>query len=201
MLIVKTTIEAVPGCPISFSDVLRTPKDKGEKDSVYEERVWRERIHVNPAGSVFIPSMAIKNTIEGASQYLSENIEGKGKATYTKNIRAGILIAVSPVLLRKDGKAMTLADVKPERVFVPSNGKRGGSTRVWKIFGDFFDWHAEVEIHLIDRLLIDDSERIEKYLSHAGTFIGLGRWRPQNGGLYGRFKVTKFAAMKDLQAA
>jgi hypothetical protein len=201
MLIVNATIEGVPGCPISFSKVIEEPKIEGEEEELREERTWKQRVHVTSDGHVFIPPMAIKRAIEAASKYLGEKVKGKGQATYTKNIRAGILLYRPPVLLGADSKPMTLIDVKPERVFVPSKGTPGKGPHVWKTFGLFFDWHTMVEIHLIDPTLAGTPERIERYLSHAGTFIGLARFRPENGGYYGRFRVTKFAAMKDLQAA
>ena len=34
-----------------------------------------------------------------------------------------------------------------------------------------------------------------KHLEQAGNFIGVGRWRPINGGMYGRFAVK---ALKEI---
>jgi hypothetical protein len=42
---------------------------------------------------------------------------------------------------------------------------------------------------ILDNLI--DSDTFKRMLKHAGTFIGLARWRPQKGGLYGRFAVKK----------
>ena len=45
-------------------------------------------------------------------------------------------------------------------------------------------------------MLQDDLPRIEKYLKHAGEFIGLGYFRPRRNGYYGRFTVHDFKEVK-----
>jgi hypothetical protein len=35
-------------------------------------------------------------------------------------------------------------------------------------------------------------EIFERYFNQAGHFIGVGRFRPENGGMNGRFRATAF---------
>ena len=45
-----------------------------------------------------------------------------------------------------------------------------------------------MQFYIIDDAITGD---VFKYhLQQAGSFIGIGRFRPRNNGFYGRFKVT-----------
>lgn len=186
----KCTCEIVGISPISFSAPIQSIKNTGENHDAFEERTWRERLHVDDKGVVYIPPMALKNCLTSAAQFLGETIRGKGKSTYTKHFRAGIM-CTDPMDLGVKG-----ADVPGERLFVPSDGKTGGGSRVWKTFPTIQKWRTTVTFYAIDPVLIDEPAKIAEYLAHAGMFIGLGRFRPQNGGFYGRFKVEGFKSAK-----
>lgn len=176
--------------PYSQSRALQTPKNTGETGEAHDNRVWRERLHVNEKGMVFIPPMAIKNMLSDCARFLGETVPGKGKSTYTKHFDAGIMV-IQPCDLN------IKADTIPcERLFVPSDGKKGGGARVWKNFPFIQKWECDIEIILLDPILIDKPAKVKEYLSHSGKFIGLGRFRPRNGGFYGRFEVTDFETVK-----
>jgi len=186
MKTVRATIEGIS--PISFSAPIQSIKSTGESHDAFEQRTWRERLHVDSDGMVFIPPGAIKNCLSDVAKYLSESVPGKRNATYTKFFEAGVMV-IAPVGLGVKG-----AEVEGERLFVPADGKRGGGKRVWKTFPVIRKWGGGVEIHIVDPVLIDKPEKVKEYLEHAGKFIGLGRFRPRNNGFYGRFQVTKFEA-------
>lgn len=184
MKIVKFSIHGLS--PISFGRAIQSVKNTGESHDAFEERTWRERVHTSNKGTVFIPPMAVKLCLSDCARYLSESVPGKGKATYTKNFEAGVMV-VEPVDL-----GIKAADIESERLFVPPDGKKGGSKRVWKTFPLIREWSGSGEIVLLDPLLADKPDKVREYLEHAGKFIGLGRFRPRNGGFYGRFEVTAF---------
>lgn len=187
MLTVTTaTFDLIGVAPLSFSKAVSSPKNTGENADAYEERTWRERMHVAANGEVFIPPMALKLCLEGAAQYLGESIPGKGKSTYTKLFRQGTM-AVDPMML-----GVQASEVPGERLFVPSDGQRGGGRRVWKWFPVLRTWRTRATLIVMDPILVDKPEKIEKYAAHAGKFIGLLRFRPANGGYYGRFDVENF---------
>jgi len=186
---IKTKIVGVS--PISFSKAIQSKKETGEGDDAFEERTWLERLHVDANGEVFIPPNAVKNMLRDCAKYLGESIKGKGRATWTKHFQAGIMI-VEPCLL---GLKSTSKLVQRERLFVPSDGKPGGSKRVWKNFPTILNWETTVIINVLDPLLIAKPEKIEEYLRYSGKFIGLLRWRPRNGGYYGRFDVSEFTVL------
>lgn len=174
----------VGSSPLSFSRPVQSKRNTGEQHDDFEERTWRERIHVDEHGVAFIPPMAIKNCLSDVAKYLSESVPGKGKATYTKHFEAGILV-VDMVSL-----GVKAADIEGERLFVPADGRRGGGKRVWKTFPVLRTWKAKVVIYIADPVI--KPEKVLEYLEHAGKFIGLGRFRPRNNGFYGRFRVEEF---------
>lgn len=160
-----------------------TPKLEKESARDYEERTWRDRLHTNKVGEVFIPPMSFKNALSEAAKFLGIQIPGKGKSTYTKHFEAGVLV-VDPLALgvRKD-------DVPGEWLFVPSDGVRGSGKRVDKCFPVIHQWGGQVTFHVLDETITKDV--FLHVLTEAGKFIGIGRFRPRNNGFYGRFAVDK----------
>lgn len=154
-----------------------------ERPDDYEKRTWMNRLHVDENGDVFIPPMALKNCLSEIAKYLSVQIPGKGKATYTKHFEAGVLVTEPLNLdIKKD-------DVPGEWVFVPADGKRGSGKRVWKKFPVIHQWGGVVTFYILDETVTE--EVFKQHLEQAGQFIGVGRFRPRNNGYYGRFRVDK----------
>jgi len=167
--------------PYSQSRFHDTPKLNKENPRDYEERTWREKAWWDEKEEIFIPAMQFSNSIKEAAKYLGIQIEGKGKERYTKNFEAGLLVKDHlPLGIKK-------AEIKGEWVHVPSDGKRGGTKRVLKCFPLVFNWEGTVPYYILDDTIT--KEVFEKVLKSTGAFIGLGRWRPRNCGLYGRFTL------------
>lgn len=180
MRICKTILESIS--PYSQSKHYETPKLNKENHADYEERTWRDRLHTSEDGTVFIPPMAFKNALSEIAKFLSIQIPGKGKSTYTKHFEAGVLVMEpSPLGISKE-------DVHGEWLFVPSDGKRGSGSRVRKCFPLIKSWKTEVTFYVLDETITP--EVFERHLKEAGAFIGIGRFRPRNNGFYGRFKVV-----------
>jgi hypothetical protein len=176
--------------PYSSSKVFTSDKLPREKPDDYEERCWRERLHVMPDGKVKIPGMSFKIALELAAKFRGEKIKGKGQATYSKRFTAGVLVL-------EDLPLPDLAtEVIGERLFVPSDGVRGGGKRVWKRFPMIPTWSGQLDFHIMDDETISE-EVFLNHLEEAGRFIGIGRWRPERGGMYGRFNVdsVKWSAL------
>lgn len=152
-----------------------------ESKADYEKRSWRERCHVNADGNLYIPPMAFKNCVAEAAKYLSIQIPGKGKATYTKHVESGVLV-VDPLPL-----PISKADVEGEWLFLPSDGIRGSGKRVDKCYPVIRQWAGDVTFLIFDDTVTKDV--FEHILKEAGKFIGIGRFRPRNNGFYGRFDV------------
>lgn len=167
------------------------PKGAKETSRDYEARTWMYRTHANfnddgtgkddGKGNLFIPPMAFKNCLSEVAKFLSVQIPGKGKSTYTKHFEAGIMVLEGITL------PLTRTTVKGEWLFVPADGVRGSGKRVEKCFPIIHEWAGKVNYIVVDETITMDV--FERHLCEAGNFIGIGRFRPRNNGMYGRFKV------------
>jgi hypothetical protein len=162
----------------------QVPKLPKEGPDAYEKRTWRNRMHTTDEGFVFIPPMAFKNCLYEAAQFLSERIPSKGQSTYTKHFLSGVVVTEGMSLPFK------ASDVAGEWLFMSAQGKRGsGGKRVWRCYPMIPEWHGRVWFYIGDDTIT--KEIFARYLAEAGRFVGIGRWRPAVGGLYGRFTVEK----------
>lgn len=183
---IRTAIATITGMsPYSQSRYLDEKKPRDITHDEFEERVWKSRFSKNKKGIVVIPSQSIKLAMCEAAKMKPTSIPGKGKSTYTKNLVRGLMF------LHDIPTGVHIDKVERQALPVPSDGKRGGTTRVRKIFPFIPDgWTASFSFLIVDDEIPNDV--IERAIDDAGKFIGIGRWRPQNFGTYGRFKLTKF---------
>lgn len=182
----KTALVSIKGItPYSASRYHLTEKYPKEHYDDYEKRTWRERVNYRSDGECFIPQMAFKKAVSDVAPFLGEKIPGKKNATWTKHFKSGILVPEALLLgVKKD-------DIDGEWFHVPSDGKSGGSSRVLKCFPVVREWGGMLTFYVLDDTITE--EVFERYVAEAGRFIGVGRFRPQNGGFYGRFEVIEVA--------
>jgi len=181
----KTAIVTIEGiAPYQQGRYHQTePLEKESKDD-FEKRTWREKCHADNDGYIFIPPMAFKKALERAASFLSMKVPGKGggKATFTKHFLAGILVTDGLKLsVKKD-------DVDGVWIFGNSQGKRGSAgPRVAKCFPTIHEWGGDVTYFILDETIT--REVLEQHVTESGNFIGVGVFRPENGGYNGRFVV------------
>lgn len=168
--------------PLTFGKFHQTEKLSKELAGDYEQRTWREKLHVAKDDFVKIPGPMFGNCIRESAKFLSLQIPGKGKATYTKHFDAGIIILNDIVLnIKKESVPASIQHV-------PSDGRPGGTTRVIKYFPIVHDWEGVLEILIADDMITADV--LETVLRNAGNLIGIGTWRPRNRGMNGRFELV-----------
>ena len=170
-------------------DKLEHPERPKESKDDYERRTWHHRMHVTSDGRVEIPSTAISGAVKAAARRLQIQVPGKGKTQYTKYFEAGIDVA-GPLVLE-----VKAADVACDRLFVPSDGKPGGGKRVWRYFPRIDRWGGEVTFYILDDIITESV--FGQVLRSAGLLVGLGRFRPENRGFYGRFTVDSIRWIED----
>jgi hypothetical protein len=165
-----------------YIDKNRFPELPREGKDDYEQRTWRERCHYDESGQLFIPPMAFANNIKEAARFLSLQIPGKGKSTYTKHFESGVMVTDPlPIgIYQKDVEGLTL--------FVPSDGKPGGGSRVTKTFPRIPQWSGTVTYWILDDTITESV--FKQVLEAGGQLIGIGFFRPRNRGYWGRFEAT-----------
>jgi hypothetical protein len=163
-----------------------------ESHDDYRKRTWREHLHVDKNGEVFIPPGAIKNCLSEGAKFMNISVPGKGKATYTKHFEAGVAV-IEPIAL-----GVKKEDVESETLFLPADGRRGSGKRVWKTYPIMYEWGGDVEVLVLDETVLQTSKRdvnktvLQEVIEGSGQYIGLGRFRPRNNGYYGRFSIERF---------
>jgi len=182
MAIAIATLESIS--PIQFSRMYSVEKHDKEQFADYEIRTWRERAHYDEKGMMFIPPMCFKKSLDTAAAFLSMPIKGRGKSTYTKHFRSGVLVMDPvPLPVHKD-------KVRGLWLNVPSDGRPGGTRRVPKCFPVVDSWEGKVTYHILDEIITKPV--FERTVIEAGNFIGILAFRPERGGYFGRYKVAKF---------
>ena len=172
------------------------PKLDKESADQYEKRTWRAKAHIDEQGRCFIPAMSVKQAMDTAAKRLSIPIKGKGKATYTKNVVSGVLVLDNLTIngnlgVHQEGlasAALTIDGLREEVVHCNADGIRGSGKRVFRHFPVVDKgWGADIEVTVVDDEI--PNEVVERCLKEAGQLVGIGRFRAEKGGLYGRFKV------------
>jgi hypothetical protein len=164
-------------------------KQKSETHDAYEKRCWKLRAHTNPDGKIYHPGAAFKQSIVKSAQYLGTQIQGQGKKTYTQKFQSGLTVVDN----LETGTHIDNAEQRA--VFASSTGKTGQGGRVWKYFPTLPKWSGILTFHIYDPIIT--KEVFMEHIDAAGKFIGVGTWRPANGGEYGRFS-GKLVSWKEI---
>lgn len=181
MRVCTATLKSVS--PYSQSRQHDTPHLEKEGHDDYERRTWREKAHYNEeTRELFIPPMAFKMCVDETAKYLGLQIPGKGKATYAKHFLSGTLVMDQLPL------GITVDAVDGEWINANSDGVRGSGKRVKRCFPVVPSWSGSLDFYILDDTITP--KVFEHVLGEAGRFKGIGRFRPANGGFYGRFEVT-----------
>lgn len=179
------TVQISSVSPLTQSRYHDTEKKPKEGADAYEKRTWKEKAHYNAkTKEIFIPPMAFKMSLDAAAKYLGTQIPGKGKSTYTKHFLSGVLPDHNPVNL-----GITIDDVEQCTILANADGVRGSGKRVPRSFPRIPQWRAEIVFHVLDDTVTEDV--FEEHFRAAGQFIGVGQFRPQNGGYNGRFAIDR----------
>ena len=182
------TVHLVSATPYSQSRKHDAPRlNSSELDGDYDMRTWREHLTVDETDTVCIPAMALKQCLDRAAVVLGLKVPGRGKNTYSKHFSSGVILPGNVPLMDKDGKFIKKADVKGESILANSDGKRGGAKRVTRWYPTIPVWQADAVFWLLDDII--SAEVFRRHLYQGGIFTGIGRFRAQNGGMYGRFRV------------
>lgn len=172
--------------PYSSSRQHDEPKIDGERPDDYDIRTWRSKLNVeerNGKKTVVLPAHGLHQSIASAARYSKRQIPGQGKATWTKKFAAGIAIPDNPSL---DIDPATVASIT---ISANADGVRGSGKRVPKRFPIIPEWQTEFDVWILDPIITETV--FSEMVTLAGMFIGVGRFRPENGGNNGRFKLAK----------
>ncbi len=188
--------------PYSQSKMLFIPRDKGEDWAAWEARVWRDKMHTMAVDGVkvmAIPGDAIRQCVCEYAAQVGERIEGKGMKTWKKPFVTGVRVFNDvPTNAVVDGDKSVLYS---ETNMCDAQGGKGsaGGSRVPRTFPCIPQgWTANPLFLIVDDLI--SVSKFTEYLERSGYQIGVGRWRPQNGGSKGMFRVESVESVDPADA-
>ena len=136
-----------------------------------------DKFYKTPEGEIYTPSTHISGMLIGSGKNFK--IQGKSRQTYSKLM--GSSVEVEPdVIIHKNQKweVFSISGVNPS-----TKGRRMIYRPMMK------NWEIDFKIKFDDDIPI---EVIKSILDYGGQYVGIGDWRPEKKGKYGKFMVTKF---------
>lgn len=173
--------------PMSHSHQHDTPKLEGENPNDYDIRTWLLKLNTEERdgkNTVVIPAHGFHQCIAAAAKYSKRQIPGQGKATWTAKFTSGITLMENPSL------NIEPHTIKSVTISANADGVRGSGKRVPRRFPQMpAGWTSTFDVYVLDPIITEQVFR--EMVELAGMFIGLGQFRPQNGGTNGRFRIEK----------
>lgn len=166
----------------------RLASEKGAAGAdAYDARTWRSKLNTemrNGKPTIVIPAFGMHQCISSAARYSKTQIPGQGKATWTAKFNSGLMFMDAPSL-NMDPAAATMIAISAH-----SDGKRGSGSRVTRRFPKIEPgWTATFSVTILDPIITETV--FSEMLTLAGLFIGVGQFRPENGGSNGRFVIDR----------
>lgn len=156
-----------------------------ENADAYDQRTWRSKMRtdIDPEtgrNTMVIPGMAFQRSISAGAKFSMKKIPNQGKSTWTKRFEAGLSVT-TPGYMGIDPDT-----VSPIVISANSDGVRGSGKRVPRWLPQIPPgWTAKFQVLVLDPLITQDV--FEDMLGYAGSFVGVGQFRPEKGGTNGRF--------------
>ena len=134
----------------------------------------RDRLYTLPDGGLYFPAENLRQAVITAS-----GRQKIGRRSAATDVAAAILI--EPFAMPLTGAWEV--DARP--VVIPAT--RGRMLRYRPIFAS---WSLEFTLSWDERLI--DQRLVRQALDDAGSYVGVGDFRPQRKGPYGRFQVVRW---------
>jgi hypothetical protein len=119
--------------------------------------------------------------VEASKQF---KITGKGKSTYSK-------LTGSVLNVEEEYIPIQPSEYEEYRIAAVNPMTRG---RMMVSRPRFNKWGAEFHIQILDDAL--PVEIVNEIITQAGQYVGIGDWRPDKKGMFGKFMLTSFKEVK-----
>ena len=137
-------------------------------------------LYKNSEGKIYIPNSQIHGCLVEAGKQMK--VIGKGKSTYSKLFGAFVLVEPMEIIL------------SPQSYDVDSRSVVIQKSRVIRYRPKWDKWSVEFDIVAYEDGI--SGEAIKQALELGGKYSGIGDYRPQKKGPFGRFEVIYFEEVK-----
>lgn len=164
-----------------FRDTAIEGKSKKRTGAIEESDV-EDKLYKDGTGKIQLPAVYLKNAItESAKQF---KIVGKNKCTYSKIV--GSSVEISPFYIDLEADKYDIF-----RISAVNPMTKG---RMMVSRPKFDRWTATFQIILNDEQV--DASVMNEILEHAGKYVGVGDWRPEKKGMFGKFMISSYKTEK-----
>jgi hypothetical protein len=162
-------------------------KQRGENYTDLENRTWKLKAHINDQNHVYCPGEWFKRTIMATQKRGKYPLQPPGSRSKNQTMLpyfiSGLFIEDSEILINKN--PITEKDLLPFESVVTPPGQ-GSVICIRPMIKD--PWYLNVNITIIDDAISEKC--VFDVMNWCGLYMGIGDFRPQNGGNFGRFEIT-----------
>jgi hypothetical protein len=141
------------------------------------EKEALKKLYVDLKGIIYQPSAHIERMIIEAGKKI--RIKGQGKATYSKTF--GSMVSVEEESIPHKNPEY---GIHKALVVIPST-----KGRVMRYRPIFREWVLNFILDVEDEI---PGDVVKEALEIGGRYVGIGDWRPEKKGKFGKFQVTSF---------
>ena len=156
---------------------------KKARENKVKEEIEKKNIHLylylDEDGKPCVPSIYLIRSMMKAAVDCGIKVQGKGKKTY-KNYIGGGLVIIEPSLI----------PIKPSKYVIHEAYVVIQRNRIRRFRPMFPKWSLEFDIFYDENTF--SSNVLKEILAYAGAFEGIGDFRPNKGGCYGRFEIVEW---------
>ena len=157
-------------------------RKRGSNRTVTDDERLRElecqiSLYLDTSGTATIPEAAIRACIETAARKMKQGPQ----------VREGLIVTeIVSFDYDRERYGVTADELgKTAQFTVPV---KVGQSRIERTRAKFDEWALTFRLDVDDELV--DQEQLASWLDIAGRRIGLGDWRPEKSGTYGRFETV-----------
>jgi len=141
------------------------------------EKEALKKLYVDSEGVLYQPSTHLDRALIEAGKKIK--VKGQGKATYSKLFGSMVSVEEFEIVHKKQKY-----EIYKSLVVIPST-----KGRIMRYRPMLKEWVLEFHIEAEDEIPADV---IKEALEIAGKYVGIGDWRPEKKGKFGKFQVTQF---------
>lgn len=143
--------------------------------------------HRAPDGSLYLPGASFGRLLREAG---GAHKQRGSRKSLKYVVPSAILVVQEIVTLHDDtGKPLTDFEVDSRPVVIPST-----KGRIMRHRPRLNAWSATFDIDVSEDLI--DASTVQQLLTEGGRALGVGDFRPEKGGPFGRFMVTNWSALE-----
>lgn len=136
-----------------------------------------KKLYIDSEDKIYQPATHIDRALIEAGKKIK--VKGQGKATYSKLFGSMASVEEFEIIHKKQKY-----EIHKALVVIPST-----KGRVMRYRPMFKEWILEFHIEFEEEI---PAEVVKEALEIAGKYVGIGDWRPEKKGKFGKFQVTEW---------